>query len=100
EYGTWIGLRALAEEVHLEPLASVFRKERAFNDAELRAAEMEAKRLTLYSWLAYRFPETFPDIAHCAAQRRALDAFIEHSLAARRTRGQTRARQHRRKRRR
>src|SRR5690606_34648946 len=77
EYGTWIGLRALAEEVHLEPLASVFRKERAFNDAELRAAEMEAKRLTLYSWLAYRFPETFPDIAHCSAQRRALDAFIE-----------------------
>ncbi|HEX6309486.1 MAG TPA: helicase-related protein [Longimicrobiales bacterium] len=86
EYGVWMGLRAVDEEVHLEPPAAVFRKERAFNDEELRAAEMEAKRLTLYSWLAYRFPETFPDIDHCTAQRRALDAFIERSLAAKRGR--------------
>jgi len=84
EYGTWIGLRAVGDEVHLEPLAPVFRKERAFNDEELRAAEMEAKRLTLYSWLAYRFPETFPDIELCTVQRRELDAFIERSLAVRR----------------
>lgn len=83
EYGTWMGVRAAAGEVHLEPLAPVFQKERAFGDEELRGAEMEAKRLTLYAWLAYRFPETFPDLPHCTAQRRALDAFIERSLAAR-----------------
>jgi ATP-dependent RNA helicase SUPV3L1/SUV3 len=59
EYGTWMGARARGAEVHLEPLAPVFQKERAFGDDELRGAEMEAKRLTLYSWLAYRFAETF-----------------------------------------
>src|SRR5690606_17833808 len=85
EYGTWIGIRAAAGEVHLDPLGPGYQKERAFNDEELRSAEMEAKRLTLYAWLAYRFPETFPDLAHCTAQRRSLDAFIEKSLAARRT---------------
>lgn len=86
EYGTWLGVRAAAGEVHLAPLPPVFQKERAFSDDELRGAEMEAKRLTLYAWLAYRFPESFPDLAHCFAQRRALDAFIERSLAARRMR--------------
>ena len=88
EYGTWMGVRAAAGEVHLAPLAPVFQKERAFSDDELRGAEMEAKRLTLYAWLAYHFPETFPDLAHCSAQRRSLDAFIERSLAARRLRRQ------------
>jgi ATP-dependent RNA helicase SUPV3L1/SUV3 len=89
EYATWMGVRAAAGEVHLTPLPPVFRKERALSDDELRGAEMEAKRLTLYAWLAYRFPETFPDLAHCSAQRRALDAFIEQSLAARRSRLRT-----------
>ncbi|MGH7447404.1 MAG: helicase-related protein [Longimicrobiales bacterium] len=89
EYGVWMGVRAAAGEVHLEPLAPVFQKERAFGDDELRRAEMEAKRLMLYAWLAYRFPETFPDLAHCSAQRRALDAFIERSLAARKSRHPT-----------
>jgi hypothetical protein len=83
EYGTWLGVRAAGGEVHLAPLAPVFQKERAFSDDELRGAEMEAKRLTLYAWLAYRFAATFPDLAHCSAQRRALDAFIERTLAAR-----------------
>jgi hypothetical protein len=89
EYGTWMGLRATDDEVRLEPLASMFEKERAAGDTELRAAEGEAKRLTLYAWLAYRFPETFPDLALCTAQRRALDSFIERSLAARRSRRRT-----------
>jgi ATP-dependent RNA helicase SUPV3L1/SUV3 len=89
EYGTWLATRAAGEQVHLEPLAAMFEKERAAGDVELRSAEGEAKRLTLYSWLAYRFPETFPDLAHCSAQRRALDSFIERSLAARRTRRRT-----------
>jgi hypothetical protein len=95
-----MGARARGAEVHLEPLAPVFQKERAFSDDELRGAEMEAKRLTLYSWLAYRFAETFPDLAHCSAQRRALDAFIERSLAARRGRHPTERQRKRRSRRR
>jgi ATP-dependent RNA helicase SUPV3L1/SUV3 len=89
EYGIWMGLRATNDEVHLEPLSAMFQKERAAGDEELRSAEGEAKRLTLYAWLAYRFPETFPDLAHCTAQRRALDSFIERSLAAKRTKRRT-----------
>jgi hypothetical protein len=88
EYGSWLGVRAAGGAVHLAPLAPVFQKERAFSDDELRGAEMEAKRLMLYAWLAYRFPETFPDLAHCSAQRRSLDAFIERSLAGRKLRHQ------------
>jgi adenine/guanine phosphoribosyltransferase-like PRPP-binding protein len=99
EYGTWMGVRAAGGEVHLAPLAPVFQKERAFSDDELHGAEMEAKRLTLYAWLAYRFPDTFPDLAHCSAQRRALDAFIERSLTARKLRRQAeRSRRSRRRR--
>jgi ATP-dependent RNA helicase SUPV3L1/SUV3 len=83
EYGYWMGARASDAAVGLEPLRSTFLKERARSDYELKSAEMEAKRLTLYSWLAFRFPETFPDLEECRAQRVALDRFIERSLASR-----------------
>jgi ATP-dependent RNA helicase SUPV3L1/SUV3 len=81
EYGSWIDAHAHGSEVSLRPLRSGYMKERAADDEELKGAEMEAKRLTLYAWLAYRYPETFPDIAECGEQRRALDRFIERSLA-------------------
>jgi hypothetical protein len=69
--------------VTLPPLAGMFRGGRANSDEQLRAAETEAKRLTAYAWLAYRNPETFPDLDECQSQRVALDAFIERSLAGR-----------------
>jgi ATP-dependent RNA helicase SUPV3L1/SUV3 len=81
EYGSWIESLAHGDEVSLRPLRSGYMKERAADDEELKSAEMEAKRLTLYAWLAYRYPETFPDILECGEQRRALDRFIERSLA-------------------
>jgi ATP-dependent RNA helicase SUPV3L1/SUV3 len=81
EYGSWIDALAHGNEVSLRPLRSGYMKERAADDEELKSAEMEAKRLTLYAWLAYRYPETFPDIVECGGQRRALDRFIERSLA-------------------
>lgn len=87
EYGSWVQARAERQEVRLAPLRSGYAKERAADDQELMAAEMEAKRLTLYSWLAYRFPETFPDMHECADQRVALDRFIERSLARKAGRG-------------
>jgi hypothetical protein len=83
EYAQWIGQLASGEEVVLGPLRAAFTKERAASDQELQSAEMEAKRLTLYAWLAYRYPASFPDLAECDAQRQALDAFIEKSLAMR-----------------
>ena len=51
------------------------------DDKELQNAEMEAKRLTLYSWLGFRYADTFPDLDYCAEQRVHLDQFIERSLA-------------------
>jgi ATP-dependent RNA helicase SUPV3L1/SUV3 len=81
EYGSWIEAFAFGDPVELEDIGIGFAKERAADDEELKAAEMEAKRLTLYSWLAFRYPETFPDIEECTAQRRTLDRFIERSLA-------------------
>jgi ATP-dependent RNA helicase SUPV3L1/SUV3 len=81
EYGSWIDAHAHGNEVALRPSRSGYMKERAADDEELKSAEMEAKRLTLYAWLAYRYPQTFPDIVECGEQRRALDRFIERSLA-------------------
>jgi len=81
EYGSWIAARAAGRVVELAPMHGSFLKERAFHDEDLKNAEMEAKRLTLYAWLAFRFPETFPDLEVCAEQRVTLDRFIERSLA-------------------
>ncbi|CAN5737171.1 hypothetical protein BH23GEM9_BH23GEM9_31900 [soil metagenome] len=83
EYGSWIEAHADDRQVPLRGLRSAFTKERAADDEELKSAEMEAKRLTLYSWLAFRYPETFPDIRECSTQRALLDRFIERSLAQR-----------------
>ena len=83
EYGTWIAARAAGRVVALDPLRDTFLKPRAAHDEELQSAESEAKRLTLYAWLAFRFPETFPDLEACGRQRVVLDGFIERSLAER-----------------
>jgi hypothetical protein len=81
EFAHWMALHASGRSVTLHSLPHAFTKQRAFNDEELRAAEMEAKRLTLYSWLSYRYPASFPDLEECSEQRVALDQFIERSLA-------------------
>jgi hypothetical protein len=83
DFSWWIEQLAAGEEVHLDPLAEMYLKKRAASDFELRDAEMEAKRLTLYSWLAFRFPATFPDLETCRKQRLQLDGFIERTLAGR-----------------
>jgi hypothetical protein len=83
EYEMWLAAHASDEPVSIGPLRGAFAKERAADDEELKSAEMEAKRLTLYSWLAFRYPETFPDIEECSRQRASLDRFIERSLAQR-----------------
>jgi hypothetical protein len=58
------------------------------------AAEMEAKRLTLYSWLAYRFPETFPDMrsASSSASRSTASSSAACARAAARGGGTTSSR--------
>jgi ATP-dependent RNA helicase SUPV3L1/SUV3 len=89
EFAGWVDAMADGRTVHLAPLGPGFEKERAADDEELMAAEMEAKRLTLYSWLGFRFAAHFPDLAECAEQRVQLDRFIERSLASRGGRGKS-----------
>jgi ATP-dependent RNA helicase SUPV3L1/SUV3 len=83
EYALWVDAIAANRPVHLAALGRGYGKDRAADDEELMAAEMEAKRLTLYSWLAYRFEPIFPDLQTCVEQRIELDRFIERSLAQR-----------------
>jgi len=88
EYAEWIAARARGQVVQLAPLAAAFQAARAPDDPALQSAEGEARRLTLYSWLGFRFQDTFPDLVACAAQRVTLDRYIERSLAQR-ERGRT-----------
>lgn len=52
----------------------------AKNQYELRDAEDFLKALTVYAWLAYRYPEVFTRIDECEERRDAVNAFIERSL--------------------
>jgi ATP-dependent RNA helicase SUPV3L1/SUV3 len=57
-----------------------FEHEAAGSSEELRDAEDYLKTLTVYAWLAYRFPETFHKLDVCEATREQVNAFIERSL--------------------
>ncbi|MFD1627112.1 helicase-related protein [Azospirillum griseum] len=52
-------------------------------DVELEKAERAVKELTAYAWLAYRFPDAYPDMDVCQERRAHLNAFIERTLAER-----------------
>lgn len=81
-YGEWVGAVAEDTPVRLGRLPG-YVGDVARDDTQLQGAESEAKRLTVYAWLAYRDAHTFPDLELCQAQRIELDAFIERSLARR-----------------
>lgn len=82
-FAGWIANFAAGRESRLEELSPEYIKERAASDEELHMAEKEAKRLTTYAWLAYRFPREFPDLEECQRQRAQLDRFIERTLSGR-----------------
>ena len=56
---------------------------RVGTDVELEKAERAVKELTAYAWLAYRFPDAYPDMDLCQERRAMLNAFIERTLAER-----------------
>ncbi|HET9982386.1 MAG TPA: helicase-related protein [Longimicrobiales bacterium] len=82
-YTEWMDAFAHGEPVGVRPLPPWFRKAEVESDQELQAAEYEAKKLTAYAWLAYRYPDYFPDLEKVQKQRRDLDRFIERGLARR-----------------
>lgn len=78
----WLAGFAAGRSVRLPPPPPYLDLER-IDDEALHAAEIAAKRLTVYAWLAYRWPARFPDLARCQEQREMLDRFIERGLAGR-----------------
>lgn len=52
-------------------------------DVELESAERAVKELTAYAWLAYRFPDFYPEMDLCQERRETLNGFIERTLAER-----------------
>lgn len=60
--------------------SSHFESEEARNQLELRDAEDYLKTLTVYAWLAYRYPDVFTRLKECEARREAVNAFVERSL--------------------
>ena len=52
----------------------------ASSQLALRDAEDYLKTLTVYAWLAYRFPDVFTRIEDCEERREAVNAFVERSL--------------------
>ncbi|HYD31747.1 MAG TPA: helicase-related protein [Azospirillaceae bacterium] len=52
-------------------------------DVDLERAEKAVKDLTAYAWLAYRFPDAYPEMDLCLERRQNLNAFIERTLSAR-----------------
>lgn len=54
----------------------------AKSQSELQDAEDYLKILTIYAWLAYRYPAVFTKIEICEERREVVNAFIERSLRA------------------
>ena len=57
-----------------------FERDGARSQLELRDAEDYLKTLTVYAWLAYRYPEVFTRIEECEICRETVNAFVERSL--------------------
>ncbi len=83
-FETWVSAFAQHRPVRLRPLGRWIEDERPPGNDELRDAEIEAKRLTAYAWLSFRWPAVFPDLNECQHQRALLDRYIERGLARKR----------------
>lgn len=80
--GTWAMNQGKGQN-NPAPAAAERFHHRVGTDIELEAAEKAVKELTAYAWLAYRFPEAFPEMDLCQQRRAMLNAFIERTLAER-----------------
>jgi hypothetical protein len=80
----WMSAFARQRPVHLRPLGRWIEAEQTPDNVGLHDAEIEAKRLTAYAWLSFRWPAIFPDLEECQYQRAMLDRYIERGLAKKR----------------
>jgi ATP-dependent RNA helicase SUPV3L1/SUV3 len=80
-YPLWMNSFAHGRVSRVERLQS--RYEHSTGEADPEAfyhAEVLVKTLTVYSWLAYRNPDLFPDLEECDRQRGVLNRYIERTL--------------------
>lgn len=80
-YQLWMQSFAAGRVSRPEKLISVYTRPIGEIDPEaFYQAEVQVKLLTVYAWLAYRYPSTFPDLEECDRQRRILNTYIERTL--------------------
>jgi ATP-dependent RNA helicase SUPV3L1/SUV3 len=80
-YQLWMSNFALGRVSRLERIQSRYEQSTGETDPEaFYHAEVSVKTLTVYAWLAYRYPELFPELAECDRQRDVLNRYIERTL--------------------
>lgn len=75
----WASAHAHGEPARLESLPARFRHAAQSSDF-LAEAETRLKCVTLYAWLAWRFPKFYPDAERARRHSMQLDAYIEQAL--------------------
>jgi ATP-dependent RNA helicase SUPV3L1/SUV3 len=63
---------------HYKP--SITLPKKAVTQKDLLLVEDEVKKISLYLWLSYKFPEIFPDYEKAVILRNSFNSFIENSL--------------------
>lgn len=72
---------AAGRKLRLSPLfLRAFLQDHTEQDEQLREAEEHVQRLTLYQWLAYRFPKRFSDAENALVYRHILNRYIAQTL--------------------
>lgn len=80
-YQLWMSSFAAGRASRLDRLPSRYEQTTGESDPEVfYHAEVQVKMLTVYAWLAYRYPDLFPDLDECDRQRRVLNNYIERTL--------------------
>jgi len=59
---------------------SITLPKKAITQKDLLLVEDEVKKISLYLWLSYKFPELFPDYEKAVILRNSFNSFIEKSL--------------------
>lgn len=59
---------------------SITLPKKAISQKDLLLVEDEVKKISLYLWLSYKFPELFPDYNKATILRNSFNSFIEKSL--------------------
>jgi ATP-dependent RNA helicase SUPV3L1/SUV3 len=83
-YQLWMNNFATGKPSHVDRLQSRYEHTTGELDPEaFFHAEVQVKLLTVYAWLAYRYPQFFPDLGECDRQRDVLNLYIERTLRKR-----------------